>query len=1120
MRSGNFNLPLAVSHGFCLTLLVTALSTAVNFAGVAQGEEPAKVETLMPGAKLVRLEAIPEKIELQHPYDYSQVLVTAVMDSGDRVDATRLVEKQLAKELAVITPQGIVRPAANGNGELKLSLAGQSISVPVVVSGQKQAYPVSFVSDVQPVLSKLGCNQGTCHGSAQGKNGFKLSLRGYDPLFDHRALTDDLAGRRFNRAAPDQSLMLLKPSGSVPHAGGGLTKPGEPYYEMLREWIASGVKLDLDSPRVAKIEILPKNPQVPLVEMKQQMKVIATYTDGKVRDVSAEAFLESGLADVVTVNKQGLATAERRGEAAILARFEGAYAATTLVVMGDRKDYQWKPVPENNYIDTLVYNKLKKVKILPSELCNDAEFIRRVYLDLIGLPPEPEQVRAFLADPRDTKVKREALIDQLVGSPDFIDQWTNKWADLLQVNRKFLGEEGAWAFRNWIRQAVSTNMPYDKFVYSVLTGSGSTLANPPASYYKVLRQPGDVMENTTQLFLAVRFNCNKCHDHPFERWTQDQYYHLSAYFAQIGRKAAPEFADKKIGGSAVEQALPLVEVVFDQGTGEVTHERTGQVTAPEFPYQKDLAPASQSRREQLARWITSRDNQYFAKSYVNRIWSYLLGTGIIEPIDDIRAGNPATNPELLDRLTKEFIDSNFDVRKLFITICKSRTYQHSLVTNPFNQDDEINYSHAIARRLPAETMFDAIHRVTGSVSHLPEVPSGFRASQMADSTAKLSDGFFDLFGRPARESACECERSTGVMLGQALNLINGPTIANAVADPQNRIAKLIATEKDDAKIVDELFLAILSRLPTPEERNATLPEFQAVRQEQAARIAALAAYEKDQLPKLQTAWEQTAKGAVWQPLDIASMISAGGGTMTKQADGSILLGGTASTTDVYTLVANTTLTGITGFRLDVLADPSLPAQGPGRSEKGNFVLNEVSVRQAPLGNPAQPQSLTLQNATADFSQEAYAAAGAIDGNPKTGWAIVPKLGVPHTLLMETKDNAGIAGGATLTFTLDQSFGMQHTIGKLRISATTAPRPLKLDDALPAPVTAVLAVASEKRTPEQVAELSKHFRSIDAGWQKLSAAVTEGAKQQDQSRLLGAQDIAWALINSPAFLFNR
>ncbi|MEX0585664.1 MAG: DUF1549 domain-containing protein, partial [Pirellulales bacterium] len=348
---------------------------------------------------------------------------------------------------------------------------------------------------------------------------------------------------------------------------------------------------------------------------------------------------------------------------------------------------------EHNYIDTLVYDKLKRTKILPSDLCNDAEFVRRVYLDLIGLPPQPEQVAAFLADARETRVKREELINSLVGSPDFIENWTNKWADLLQVNKKFLGDEGAAAFRNWIQQAVATNMPYDRFAYQVLTASGSNMENPPASYFKVLRVPEDTMENTTQLFLAVRFNCNKCHDHPFERWTQDQYYQLSAYFAQVGRKDAPEFAARKIGGTAVEGAKALVEVIYDRASGDVTHARTGVVTAPKFPYDHtDVAPAGASRREQLARWIASKENQYFAKSYVNRIWSYLLGVGIIDPIDDIRAGNPATNPELLDRLTADFVASGFDAQRLFRTICASRVYQHSIVTNRWNEDDEINYS--------------------------------------------------------------------------------------------------------------------------------------------------------------------------------------------------------------------------------------------------------------------------------------------------------------------------------------------------------------------------------------------------------------------------------------------
>ncbi|HEX7447106.1 MAG TPA: DUF1549 domain-containing protein, partial [Pirellulales bacterium] len=616
-------------------LLIIATLFSPVWAEEAAGRKP---EQLPEGRSLVRIEAQPASVELKHRYDYRQLLLTGELNTGERVDVTRLAQPLAPEGLVTLSPTGIVRPKADGSGEIRFELAGQSVVVPVKVSGQQDKHPVSFVRDVQPTLSKLGCNAGTCHGSAQGKNGFKLSLRGYDPLFDHRALTDDLAGRRFNRAAPDQSLMLLKPSGVVPHAGGVLMHRGEPYYDLLRAWIAAGVKLDLESPRVTSIEVFPKSPVVPLPGMRQQMAVLATYSDGQVRDVTAEAFIESSSSEKVEIDKHGLATAARRGEAAMLARYEGAYAATTVIVMGDRSNFAWRETPVNNHIDELVYNKLKQVKILPSDLAGDAEFLRRVYLDTIGLPPTMDEVKAFLADTRDTRLKRDELIDRLVGSPEYVENWTNKWADLLQVNRKFLGEEGAWAFRNWIRQAVSSNMPYDRFVYTVLTASGSTLDNPPAAYYKVLRDPGDTMENTTQLFLAVRFNCNKCHDHPFERWTQDQYYHLAAYFAQVGRKPAPEFAGRNIGGTAVERPLPLVEVVYDQNGGEVNHIRTGQVAAPQFPYRYPGQDAGEaSRREQLARWITAKQNPYFAKSYVNRVWGYLLGAGIIEPLDDIRA---------------------------------------------------------------------------------------------------------------------------------------------------------------------------------------------------------------------------------------------------------------------------------------------------------------------------------------------------------------------------------------------------------------------------------------------------------------------------------------------------
>lgn len=1084
-----------------------------------------KPEQLPEGAKVVKLESLPPAISLTHKFDYKQVLLTAVLEAGDRVDVTRIAKIEAPEALASVSPLGQVRPLGDGTGEIRVTVADQTLAVPVTVQGYATPKAISFVQDVQPALAKLGCNQGTCHGSANGKNGFKLSLRGYDPLQDHRALTDDLAGRRFNRAAPEKSLMLLKPSGGVPHVGGMVTKPGERFYEMLRDWIAAGVKLDLQSPRVKSIEFFPKNPTIALPGMRQQVVVMATYTDGSTRDVTAESFVESSLSEKVEVDKQGLATAVRRGEAALLARYEGAYAATTAIVMGDRSGYQWPPTPENNYVDTLVYEKLRKVKILPSDLCTDTDFIRRVYLDLTGLPPQPADVRAFLADARETKVKRDELVDRLVGSPNFVEHWTNKWADLLQVNRKYLGEEGAWAYRNWIRQAVASNMPYDKFVYSILTASGSTLENPPASYYKVLRQPGDAMETTTQLFLAVRFSCNKCHDHPFERWTQDQYYHMAAYFGQVGRKPDPGFAGRTVGGTDVEAPVPLVEMVFDQSVGEVKHERTGQEAAPSFPYETPgVAGGEGSRREDLAKWITSKNNQYFAKSYMNRIWGYLLGVGIVEPLDDIRAGNPPTNPVLLDRLAHEFIASGFDVQSIFRTVCKSRTYQHSVAVNQWNEDDEINYSHALARRLSAETLFDTLHAATGTAPALPGMPASFRASQLPDGTSpdgrRLADGFLDLFGKPPRESACECERSSGVMLGQALNLVNGPTIADAIASPEGRIAKLVAAETDDRKVVDELFMAILCRPATEAEAAIGIETIQAAKNDLVVAAQALADYEANELPKRQAAWEQTLLGPTWTTLDLTEAKAASGAAIAKQDDGSWLVTGAVAPVDSYTLTANITLEGITGIRIEALTDPSLGGNGPGRSGNGNFVLTELTVKAAPAANAAAAAPVKLQGGLADFSQEGLPAINAIDGNQDSGWAIHPQTGKQHQAIYEVAEPLGAAGGTALSIVLDQQFKFapNHTLGKFRISATTSPKPLKLTGA-PPELAPIVATAPEARTPEQKAQLSQYFRSIDSELKRLESAALP-SKLAGGDRLVGAQDVAWALINSPAFLFNR
>ncbi len=1095
------------------------------------------LEKLPDGAKVIALEVRPITVELTSPFSSTQLVVTAKLASGDLVDVTRIASLK-APAQASVSPTGVVQPTADGMGTIGIALGDQSLAVPVKVSGSKAAYPVSFVKDVQPVLSKLGCNAGTCHGAAQGKVGFKLSLRGYDPIYDHRALTDDLEARRFNRAAPERSLMLMKPAGAVPHVGGVLCQPGEPYYELIKSWIADGVKLDLATKKTASIEIFPKNITIPLPGMRQQFSVVATYPDGSKRDVSAETFIVSSNTEVATVDKAGIATAVRRGETTMLARYEGAYTASVVVVMADRTGFAWVEQPRYNWIDELVDAKLKQVKIQLSPLCDDADFLRRVYIDLTGLPPTADETRKFLADARPTQAKREATIEELVGKDPYVEYWTNKWADLLQVNRKFLGDPGAIALRKWIRNAIATNQPYDKFSYELLTTSGSNVEHPPAAYFKVLQTPDAVMENTTQLFLAVRFNCNKCHDHPFEKWTQDQYYEMTAYFAQVKRTEDPKFKGQRLGGTAVEGGKPLAEMISDAPTGETTHERTGQVAPPKFPFvHKDLAPTTATRRVQAAKWITSKENQYFAKSYVNRIWSYLVGVGIIEPVDDIRAGNPPSNPELLERLTKEFVDGGFDTQKLVKTICKSRTYQLSINSNRWNKDDDINFSHALPRRLPAEVLFDAIHRATGSLTRLPGLPPGARAAQLLDSNVDLPGGFLELFGKPVRESACECERSNTMMLGPVLAMVNGPIVGDAIKDPNGHINKFTLATKDDARVIEEIYMSVLNRKPTPLETTQGIKALLAAGPDHAKLMAdyrkkadAVTAYQA-LLDAKQKAWEdglRSQKPTEWLALEVKSATSKtgatpaalkDGSTLKVQADKSILASGKIEPVDNYTVVGEVTSKApITAIRLEVLTDPSLPAKGPGRAENGNFVLNELKLTSKALeGADEKAKPVKLQKPKATFEQPTFPVANAIDNNPATGWAIAGGIGTPQAAIFEFAAPIPAVKGVQLTTAFDQRFGTGHTIGKFRLSVTTSKNPL-LTSPISAETAALLDTPVETRTPVQQQQLRQMYVAQDQEYQRLVRIASD--VPPSDARVLGAQDLVWALINSPAFLFNH
>lgn len=1051
---------------------------------------------------VVALDVFPVELVLDQPYASAQLVVTGTLEDGSQVDLTRQLSLLGGGDLVDVNERGQVSPRTNGSGVLELTVGDLSATIPVTVINQDQVFHPDFIRDVLPILSRIGCNTGTCHGSANGKNGFKLSLRGYDPEADLRALTDDLAGRRFNRAAPQQSLFLLKPTSGVPHEGGRVLEEESNAYAILRQWISDGAPYDPLEQRPQSIRVVPSEATLSGAGAAQQFAVLAQYADGSERDVTGGAFFEVSDIEVLDAEERGLVEAKRRGEAAVLVRYEGCYAATQVMVMGEAAGFEWHDVPTWSPIDDYVYTKLKKVRVQAGALSSDAEFLRRVHLDLAGRPPTVLEARAFLMDARDTRLKRQEMISRLIGSADFIEHWTSRWADLLQINSKFLGKDGAARFRRWVQAQVASNRPYDEFVRDLLGASGSTYENPPASYYKIQRQPDLVMENTTQLFLGVRFNCNKCHDHPFERWTRADHWQLAAAFGrvQVENKAGSPIMART--GAARPQSFE--EVVSDAAEGELTDPLTGQTLEMRFPYEHDGAiPAQAGRRQQLVQWLTDRDNPYFARSYVNRVWSYLLGIGIIEPVDDIRAGNPPTNPELLDHLTAFFLDSGMDVRALLSHICSSRTYQLAVASNEWNEADHINFSHARARRLPAEVLHRALYQAAGAKPHWNGARDGTPATGLMDSTIKTPDGFLDLFGRPPRESACECERGSGVSLGQALSLVNGPTLADAIRDPDNAIHDLLAVEQDPAVIIEELYLAFLSRYPSAEESAALMQSFDPAIPDNQYALA------PEELRDLQTSfetWKSTIQVPEWTPLHAHYASSEAGSTFEVLEDGSLHPAGNAADKDNYTVVSRPSLKRITALRLEVLQDEAFPGRGPGRAENGNFVLNEMRLHQVPLRDPSASRALKLQNATADFSQQGYPVANAVDAKPGTGWAVSPSFGKTHEAYFEIEGGLDLDPQTLLVFHLDQQYGGQHLLGRFRLSVTDMEQPVR-HNALPAAVLEAFRTAAVERTPEQETLLYTHFIDQRPEWKP---RILRGA----------SEDLAWALANSKSFLFNR
>jgi hypothetical protein len=688
-----------------------------------------------------------------------------------------------------------------------------------------QAAEVSFERDVMAAISKAGCNAGGCHGNQSGKASFKLSLWGFDPDYDYDALTRDFFGRRIDTFSPDQSLILLKGSAAIAHEGGQRFPKDSLEYQVLRDWIAAGAKRDpADAPKLVKLEVTPLERILVAPAKKFDIKAIATFSDGTKRDVTRIATYAPA-SPKAAVSIDGKVEMQNDGETSVLVRYLNQHESVRAASLPNRP-FKWQNPKPNNYVDEFVFTKLKKMRLNPSPVSEDHEFIRRAYLDLLGILPTAEEARQFVAD-KDSQ-KRSKLVDRLLERPEYADYWALKWSDLLRNEEKTLDRKGVQAFHDWIRQSFADNKPLDQFVRELISARGSTYANPPANYYRSTRDAVTRAETAAQLFLGSRISCAKCHNHPFERWTQDDYYDWASLFARIDYKI---LENKRRDRSDLNEFVGE-QIVFLNDKSEVKNVRTGMNAQPRFlGVAKSTVPAEEDRLIALANWLGSADNEMFVRAQVNRIWFHLLGRGIVDPVDDFSVNNLPSHTELLDALAADFVKHKFDVKYLIRTIMNSRSYQVSSTPNEANAEDEINYSRTMPHRLPAELIIDAAAQLTGTSLNFSGYPEGFRATQLPGVAAVRrrdakggagEENFLQVFGKPPRLIPTECERSNDTTMGQAFQLISGPLLNTLIGRANNRIDTLIKSGKTDEQIIDELFWTATSRAPTKEELASTL----------------------------------------------------------------------------------------------------------------------------------------------------------------------------------------------------------------------------------------------------------------------------------------------------------
>ena len=761
---------------------------------------------------LASLRVDPPAPRLQGADARQQLLVTAVRD-GREIDATEdATFHSQQPAIATVSAAGVIHPVADGVARISVELDGLSIAVDVTVSHATRLPLPHFRRDIIPLLTKAGCNSGGCHGKQSGQNGFKLSVFGHDIAADYQAIVYEGRGRRLFPAAPSESLLLTKAVNRVPHGGGRRLDEDSAEYRRLVNWIVAGMPLgDDQAPRVVTIDVLPKQ-RVMSEQSQQRLLVTAQMSDGTLRDVTSEAVYSSNDETHATVDPQGrIATTLMAGESAIVVRYQDCVAASFITVPLNRKLIDAPQLANWNrshFIDRIVAEKWERLNLSPSPLADDATFHRRAYLDLIGTLPTPTEVTSFLSDR--SVDKRTRLIDRLLERTEYADYWAVKWADLLRINRDDLGAQPAYNYHQWLRRSFERNQHYDEFLRELTTAQGSDETNGAVNFFRAFEKPADLSVAISQAFLGIRLECAKCHHHPYEKWGQDDFYGLAAFF--------PRLQKKKGAGTEVR--------LFIADKGEVRHPQTKEIVHPRALLGAPFEAASEADpRERLAGWLISPENPFVARALVNRVWGQLMGRGLVEPIDDMRDTNPATNEPLLKALADDFVTHNFDLRRLMRTITTAQVYGLSSQPNADNVRDTQNYSRAYRKRLSAEVLLDAVCDVTGETEAFAGMPPGTRAVQLWDH--RLPSAFLDLFGRPQRKTVCQCERLTDTTLGQVLHLMNAPLVNDKISSPKGRVAKLAAGNRSPDEIMAELYLAAFSRLQRDEERRLARAAFEA-----------------------------------------------------------------------------------------------------------------------------------------------------------------------------------------------------------------------------------------------------------------------------------------------------